>query len=177
MRCIGTFPIAPVRERSRVSHTVLVVATLVLAGGALIGATSATAGPAVSQSSPMMYDGMNSCTGETFAGTGTLHSVLSENLSTSGVIQYHLNVRYDGLQAVTPTGKMYSVQDTFNWEFVFGAAAEETFDVTAHFIRQGEDGTLVLGDDFYEYMRTHITADANGVVTALEVRMSDMPCQ
>jgi hypothetical protein len=51
MRCIGGFRIAPVLERSHVSRTVLVVATLVLAGGALIGATSAAAGPAFSQTS------------------------------------------------------------------------------------------------------------------------------
>ena len=177
MRCIGTFPIAPVRGRSRVSRTVLVVATLVLAVAALVGATSATAGPAISQDSDMMYSGVNSCTGETFAGTGRLHTVVSENLSMSGVIQYHLNTRYDGLKAVTPSGKKYVVQDTFNWEFVFGSAAEETFDVTAHFVRQGEDGSFVLGDDFYEYFRTHITANSNGMITAFSVRTSDAPCQ
>jgi hypothetical protein len=174
MQCIGAIPIAPVRGLSR---TVLVVATLVVAGGALVGATSATAGPAISQSSETMYSGVNSCTEETFAGTGTLRTVLSENLSTSGVIQYHLNARYDGLKAVTPSGKKYVVQDTFNWEFVFGSAAEETYDVTAHFVRQGEDGSFVLGDDFYEYIRTHITSNASGAITAFDVRMSDAPCQ
>ena len=174
MRCIGAIPIAPVRGLSR---TVLVVATLVLAGGALVGATSATAGPAVSQSSETMYSGVNSCTGESFAGTGALHFLTSENLSSSGVIEFHLDVRIDGLQAVTLTGKKYVVQDTFNWEFVFGSAAEETFDVTAHFVRQGEDGSFVLGDDFYEYFRTHITANANGVVTAFDVRTNAMACQ
>ena len=177
MLCIGAFPVAPVGERSRVSHTVLVVATLVLAAGTLIGATSAAAGPAFSQSSPWMYDATNSCTGEAFSGTGTLHFLTSENLSTSGVIQYHLNTRIDGLKAVTLTGKKYIVQDTYNHEFVFGSAEEDTFDITLHFIRVGEDGTLVLGDDFYEYLRTHITANANGMVTAFDIRTNDTPCQ
>jgi hypothetical protein len=177
MRCIGGFPIAPVGERSRVSRTVLVVATLVLAGGTLIGATSATAGPAVSEDTPTTYGGFNSCTGESFSGTGTVHTVLSENVSTSGVIQFHLNARIDGLKAVTSTGKKYVVQETLNWEFVFGSAAEETYDATAHYVRQGEDGTFVLGDDFYEYFRAHATANANGVLTAFEIRMSDVPCQ
>jgi hypothetical protein len=86
-------------------------------------------------------------------------------------------VRIDRLQAVTLTGKKYVVQNTFNWEFVFGSAAEETFDVTAHYIRVGDDGSFVLGDDFYEYFRTHITANANGVVTAFDVRTNAMACQ
>jgi hypothetical protein len=82
------------------------------------------------------------------------------------------------LQAVSLlTGKKYVVQDTFSDEFVFGGASEETFDITAHYIRVGEDRTFILGDDFYEYLRTHITANANGVVTAFSVRTNDMPCQ
>jgi hypothetical protein len=35
----------------------------------------------------------------------------------------------------------------------------------------------VLGDDFYEFLRTHITANANGIVTAFDVRTNAMPCQ
>jgi hypothetical protein len=108
-----------------------------------------------------------------------VHFLTTENLSTSGAIQFHLNARVDGLQAVTPTGKKYVVKDSFNWEFTIrGPGAEETFDITAHFVRLGEDGTFVLGDDFYEYFRTHITANANGIVTAFSVNTSDTPpCQ
>jgi len=155
-----------------------VLATLVF--GALVAPSSAVAGPAVSTTSPFSYAGTNSCTGEAFTGTGTLHLLMSDNLSASGVVQHHINSRLDGLKAVTLTGKNYVVQDTFNDELVFdsdGAPAEETFDVTAHFIRVGEDGTLVLGDDFYEYLRTHITANANGMVTTFSVKTNDMPCQ
>ena len=84
----------------------------------------------------------------------------------------------DGLKAIgMPNGKTYIVQDVYSDEFVIAGATEETFDITAHFIRQGEDGTLILGDDFYEYMRTHITANANGMVTAFSIRTNDMPCQ
>ena len=39
------------------------------------------------------------------------------------------------------------------------------------------DGGLILGDDFYEYIRAHITANANGTVTADYVRTNSMPCQ
>jgi hypothetical protein len=154
-------------------------ATLVLlAAGALIGATIAAADAAFSQTSAFTYTGTNACTGEMFTGTGNLHFLLHENLSTSGALEHHLDVRVDGLKAVAlMSGKKYIVQDIFNDEFVFAGAAEETFNITAHFIRVGEDGTLFIGDDFYEYLRTHITANANGVVTAFDVRTNDMPCQ
>ena len=164
--------------RAHISPAVFILAALVLAGVALIGARGAAAGPAVSYTTPVTYEGTNLCTGEMFTGTGNVHFLLGENQSASGVIEYHLNVRIDGLQAVVPlSGKRYVVQDTFNNEFVFSNAAEDTFDITAHFVRVGEDGTLILGDDFYEYFRTHITANANGTVTAFSVRTSDAPCQ
>ena len=165
-----------VLRRARASRAVLVLALLTLVGGA-IGAGGASAGPASSTTTPFLFEGENTCTGEFFSGTGNLQFLTSENLSASGVIEFHLNVRLDGLQAVTLTGKRYVVQDTFNQEFVFGPAAEETFDVTAHFIRVGDDGTFIFGDDFYEFFRTHITANANGMVTAFDVRTNSMPCQ
>jgi hypothetical protein len=167
---------APLRRAGGL-RTAFVAAAVIFGGVALIGATGAAAGPAVTQTIPFTYGGTNPCTGETFLGSGNAHFLLSENLSASGALQHHLDVRIDGLQAVTPAGKKYVVQDTFNDEFVFNAAAEETFDITAHFIRVGEDATFILGDDFYEYLRTHITANANGMVTAFNVRTNDTPCQ
>jgi hypothetical protein len=153
------------------------LATAIVAFAALVGAGGASAGPAFSQTTPFLYDGVNPCTGEAFSGTGTLHFLESASLSTSGALQYHLEVRLDGLQAVTPSGKKYVVQDTFDHEFVFAGADEDTFDITAHFVRVGEDGAFVFGDDFYEFLRTHITANANGIVTAFDVRTNAMPCQ
>lgn len=164
------------RLRTRRSAFMLAT-TLALGGGALIGATGAGAGPAVSTSTATPYTGVNPCTAEPFEGTGTLHFLLSENLSMSGNIQFHLNSRLDGLKAVTPTGKKYVVQDTFNHDFTIGTASEETFAVTAHFVRVGEDGSFVLGDDFYEYIRAHITANANGDVTASRMEFEETPCQ
>jgi hypothetical protein len=168
-------PVPP--HRTGRLRMVLVAAALTLGGAAFVGTTGAAGGPAVTQTMPFTYTGTNPCTGETFLGSGNAHFLLSENLSASGAIQHHLDVRLDGLQAVTPDGKKYVVQDWFSQESVFSGAAEETFDITAHFIRVGEDGTFILGDDFYEYLRTHITANANGMVTAFGVNASDMPCR
>jgi len=154
----------------------LLLISLLLGGGALIGARAASAA-AFSETTPFTYAGSNTCTGEAFSGTGTLHFLMSDNLSPSGAVQHHLQTTIDGLQAVTLTGKRYVVQDLFRDDFTFSGASEENFDVIAHYVRQGEDGSFVLGDDFYEYLRTHITANANGMITAFDVRTSDMPCQ
>lgn len=177
-RILGALVRPPFLVRAYVSPAVFVLAALMFAGGALIGPTGAAAGPAVSYTTPVTYEGTNPCTGEMFSGTGNVHFLLSENVSASGVLEYHLNVRIDGLQAVAAlSGKRYVVQDTLDHEFVFSKAAEDTFNLTAHFVRVGEEGALILGDDFYEYLRAHVTANANGTVTAFDVRMSDMPCQ
>jgi len=157
---------------SRVRAT-LVLAALLCGLGALVWTSGAVAGPAVSTTTPFAYGATNPCTGEPFTGTGTLHLVVSENLSPSGMLQSHFEARLDGLQAVTMTGKRYVVQNTeahsFGFDTTDGAPAHETFETTAHFVRQGEDGGSILGDDFYERLFTHITANANGDVTALKV--------
>jgi hypothetical protein len=166
------------RRRLRRAHVLPAIFATAGLVAALVGATGAAAGPAASETIPITYTGTNTCTGEAFTGTGDSHFLVSENVSASGVVQYHLDTHIDGLQAVgLVSGKRYVVQDTFDHEFVFSNASEDTFDITAHFVRVGEDGTLILGDDFYEYLRTHITANANGAVTALSVRTSDAPCQ
>jgi hypothetical protein len=177
-RLLGALVTPRFLVRAYILPAVFVLAALVFAGGALIGAKGAAAGPAASYTTPITYGGTNSCTGEIFTGTGNMHFLFGENLSASGVLEYHLDVRIDGLQAVAaPSGKKYVVQDTYNHEFVFSKTAEDTFNITAHFVRVGEDGAFILGDDFYEYLRAHITANANGTVTAYDVRMSDAPCQ
>jgi hypothetical protein len=166
----------PRARRSRAG----VVAVLAIVAGTLIGATGAAAGPAVTETFATPYTFDDPCTGEVFEGTGTTHFVMSESLSTTGAIWSHVEVRIDGLQAVGLTSqKRYIAQDTFDHEFVFTRASEETFNITAHFVRVGEDGTLLLGDDFYAYLRAHITADANGMVTAFRIDTNDdtPPCQ
>jgi hypothetical protein len=150
---------------------------LMAAAGALIAVTCAAAGPGVSTTTPFTYDGFNTCTGEAFSGMGTLHTTSSDGLSASGNIEYHLYARIDGLKAVTLTGKTYVVQDVFAHDFTISKASEDTFAMVAHYVRAGEDGTFVLGDDFYEYMRAHITANANGIPTAFKFDTSDQPCQ
>lgn len=146
--------------------------------GALVAVTCAAADPGVSTTTPFTYAGTNFCTGEPFSGTGTLHTTMREGASASGNIESHVYFRIDGLKALGAlSGKTYVVQDVFAHDFTFSKATEDTFAIVAHYVRVGEDGTLVLGDDFYEYLRTHITANANGIPTAFKVDTSDQPCQ
>jgi hypothetical protein len=149
-------------------------ATLIVIG-VLIAPTSASAGPGVSTTTPFAFSDTNPCTGEAFSGTGNLHFLITDNLSNGGMVQYHLEANLSGLQAVTLTGKKYVVideedlTDTFDLD---GAPAHETMEHTLQFVRTGEDGALLTGDDFYEHLLAHITANANGTVTVQDVTLN-----
>jgi hypothetical protein len=148
--------------------------TALVAGAALVAATGATAGPGTTTTVPFTFTGTNDCVvpPEEFMGSGKLHFLLSDNLSNSGNVQYHIEANFSGLQAVTIApfpGKKYTVVSQENQTDTFdsdGMPAHETVEHTVQFIRSGEDGTpLNTGDDFYEHFLAHITANANGTVT------------
>ena len=156
-----------------------VFVTLII-GGVLIGTTAmaASAGPGVSTTTPFSFSGTNPCTGDVFAGSGQLHFLISDNLSSSGMIQYHIEVTFSGLQAVTTlpiAGKKYIVIDEEDQTDTFdsdGAPAHETVEHTLQFVRSGEDGSLLMNDDFYEHFLAHITANANGTVTVQDLTLN-----
>jgi hypothetical protein len=83
-------------------------------GGVLIGATAtaAAAGPGTSTTTPFSFTGTNPCTGDAIAGSGKLHLLITDNLSSSGMVQFHIEATFSGLQAVTTfpvAGKRYVV--------------------------------------------------------------------
>jgi hypothetical protein len=167
------------RFQPRMGVARFVAAALIL-GGALIGSTGATAGPGVSTTTPFAFSGTNPCTGEALAGTGNLHFLISDNLSNSGMVQFHIEANLSGLQAVTvPGNKKYVVisqEDQTNTFDSDGMPAHETVEHTVQFVRSGEDGTLFPDDDFYEHFLAHITANANGTVTVQDVT-TDTRCR
>jgi hypothetical protein len=162
-------------RRGGLSRPSLVLVALVLGLLALIGTTGATAGPGTSTTTPFAFSDFNPCTLEPFAGTGNLHLLITDNLSGSGNVQYHLESSLSGLQATTVTGKKYVVvfqedqTDTFDSD---GMPAHGTVEHTVQFIRSGEDGSLMTGDDFYEHFLAHITANANGTVTVQDLTVN-----
>ena len=166
----------------RASRAGFVLAALVLGGCALIGAAGATAGPGISTTAPFAFGGINPCTGEAFTGTGNLHFLISDNLSTSGNIQFHIEANLSGLQAATTlpfAPKNYVVIDQEDQTDTFdsdGIPAHETVEHTLQFVRSGEGGTLFPDDDFYEHFVAHITANANGTVTVEDVT-TDTRCK
>jgi hypothetical protein len=154
-----------------------------LGGCALLAAAGAIAGPGFTTTTPFTFGGTNPCTGESFTGSGKLHFLISDNASNSGNIQFHIEATFSGLQAVTTLpsvpGKKYTVVSQENQTSTFdsdGAPAHETVEHTVQFVRTGEDGSLITGDDFYEHFLAHITANANGVITVQDVQ-TDTRCR
>ncbi len=151
--------------------TVFASAFALLGLGAVALTSAASADTAVATSVPLAFAGSNTCfvPAEEFMGTGELHFLTSANLSTGGMVQSHVEANLQGLQAVTVLGKKYVVVDTSTQTIVFDtpdlAPFHETLEWIVQFIRQGEDGTLVGGDDLYEHFLAHATVNANGVVT------------
>ena len=131
---------------------------------------------------PFTFNGTNTCVfpAEDFVGTGELHFLISANLSTGGMVQSHLETNLQGLHAVTVSGKKYVVVDTSTQTLVLDtpdvAPFHETLEWIVQFIRQGEDGTLLGGDDFYEHFLAHATVNANGIVTVDDFS-DDTRCQ
>lgn len=167
----GTFP------RRRLGRLLFGAATSLLAPMAvlaaavavLVGAPSAAAETAVATANPFAFGGDNPCTAEAFSGTGTLHMLVGGTLSADGTAQSHVEANLQGLKATTLLGKKYVVVDTSNQTIVFDTPDlmpyHEKLEWTVQFVRQGEDGSLISGDDFYEHFLAHVTVNANGVVT------------
>jgi hypothetical protein len=144
-------------------------AILAAAVAVLVGAPSAAAETAVTTISPFTFAGDNPCTGEAFSGTGALHMLVGGTLSGGGTAQSHTEANLQGLKATTLLGKKYVVVDTSNHTIVFDTPDlmpfHEELEWTVQFVRQAEDGSLIMGDDFYEHILAHVTVNANGVVT------------
>ena len=148
----------------------------------LLFTASVRADTAVATAVPITFNGINTCfiPAEDFMGTGKLHFLISGNLSTGGMVQSHLEANLQGLKAVTVSLKTYVVVDTSTQTLVFDTLVpvpfHETLEWTVQFIRQGEDGTLIGGDDLYEHFLAHATVNANGVVTVDDFS-DDMRCR
>lgn len=142
-----------------------------IAGAVLIAATGASAGPGFSQTTPFAFSDVNPCTLEPIAGMGKLHFLTTINTSNSGNLQSHFEATISGLQATTVTGKKYVVVDQSNLTDTLDSDVmpfHHTMERTVQYVRSGEDGSFLPGDDFYEHVLAHFTINANGVVTVDE---------
>jgi hypothetical protein len=94
--------------------------------------------------------------------------------------QSHWEANLQGMKATTIMGKNYVVVDTSNYTLAFDSTDlmpfHEKLEWIVQFVRQGEDGSLISGDDFYEHILAYATVNANGVVT-VEDFTDDQRCQ
>lgn len=147
---------------------VVVVTALAVATGA--GATT------VETKEPWMATFENPCTGEPVVATGIVHTVFDVTFGTNGFHdQYHVN-----LEGVTATGAMTGAKYTVQEQSNIGTNADEDHSTTHHIFRQqyvrtGDTGTL-LPDDFYVYVRLHITTSSSGQMT-FKTDTEEEPCR
>jgi len=140
--------------------------------------SSSSAETVVSTTSPFTFTGTNDCVipAEDFIGTGGAHVVITGNLSAGGMAQSHIQVNFQGMRATTMSGKKYQVPDAETQSLEFDTADlapfHETFEQMLQFVRAGEDGTYLVGDDFYMHFLAHATVNANGVVTVQDVTLN-----
>ncbi len=156
----------------------MLLSILALAVGALIGAPGA-AGITDSSTFPFALDGTNSCVipAENFVATGNLHLSISGNLSGGGTATSQIQTSLQGLKAVTLTGKTYVVPGETRQSFLISDGPFHfTDEEMVQFIRQGDDGTYITGDDFYFHILFRVRIDANGVTHVDDVS-GDTRCQ
>jgi len=116
---------------------------------------------------PFTFAGGNSCTGEFFSGSGFYHQKITFEPAPN--FHFSLEINFENAQATTMSGVRYvwnSQEAVHTILDTDSAPANQTFELVLHFIRQGEDGAFVAGDDFYLREAAHFTVNANGDFTA-----------
>src|SRR5881397_1880886 len=101
---MGMKGLARLRAFTRISPAAVLAAAIAAAAAAALTVVPVAPGAAVSDSTPFTYMGTNPCNGEDFIGAGTLHMVMSENVSATGGLISHIDFSIDGLHAVTLDG-------------------------------------------------------------------------
>jgi hypothetical protein len=141
---------------------------LIGAGVALLFPVSDAAAQAtVDTHVPITAGGNNPCTGEAFVGSGFIHVKIFESF----VPNYHVSMEenVESFQAATSSGVRYVVPEQISSHTIAdtdGVPVNSTVEEIAQAIRQGEDGALVTGDDFYIRFSSHYTYNGNGDLTA-----------
>ena len=115
---------------------------------------------------PFSFTAFNSCTGELFGGTGFFHHKVT--LATAPNSRFHFEANVESAQGTTLSGARYVFNQQGAFHITFdtdSAPANHTAESMQHFTRQGEDGSLVAGDDLYLRFKAHFTINASGVAT------------
>src|SRR5712671_1389288 len=130
-------------------------------------ASKAAAQATVDTHMPVSLAGTNPCTGELFQGSGFVHIKVYETLAPNFHVSMEENL--ESFQATTVTGVRYvaplqaASHEIADTDFV---PANATVEEMVQFIRQAEDGSFVMGDDFFFRLSAHFTYNGNGDLTA-----------
>ena len=133
----------------------------------LLPATKAAAQATVDTHVPVSAVLTNPCTGEAFQGSGFIHVKVFQVLDPNFHVSMEANV--ESFQGVTATGVKYVVPEQLSSHTIAdtdAVPANGTDEEIAQLIRQGEDGSLVTGDDFFIRISAHFTYNGNGDLTA-----------
>jgi hypothetical protein len=153
---------------SRRRLTELLVVFVMVAAALVVPANKAAAQPVVlDRHVPFDFAATNPCTGEPFTGSGFFHLKITLTVAPN----FHLSVEenFESAQGTTASGVRYVVPLQLATHTIIDsdvAPVTATQEVMEQFIRQGEDGTFVMGDDFFLRFKFHLTVNANGDVTA-----------
>ena len=139
---------------------------------------AALASPFVDTHVPFTFADFNPCTGEAFSGPGFIHM----KIYLTSAPNFHISIEenLEDVKGVTVTGVRYVVPAQTSQHLIADqdfAPSSGTFEEIEQFIRQGEDGTFIMGDDFYMRFMFHFTVNANGDATASVSNVAANPCK
>ena len=128
--------------------------------------TSKAAAASVDTHMPFSFVAFNPCTGEGFTGSGFSHVKFTFQFTPNFHISVEENV--ESAQGVTASGVRYVAPEQTSFHVIIdsdSAPVNQTVEEMLQFIRQAEDGSLLMGDDSYVRMKVHATVNANGDLT------------
>ena len=162
----------------RVPVVLLLLATAALA---LPAAASGAIVKTVETHTPFTDSRFNPCTAEPLVITGFLHSRVYFDVDLDGSTHFVLEFNFENMKAVaTTTGATYvvkeSIQTHTNAQSGFVPYNSE-FNFVEHYVRRGETGALVDGDDFYLAFRMKVTVNANGTTTVSRLESNEDTCR
>ena len=157
------------KSRRRYGLFVAVVVAIAASAGAVAAA------PATTASQPFSQVLFNTCTGEPFLAEGEVHLSTQQSLSPNGRVHVTLHSNLQNVKGTGLTsGARYVVQQVLA-EHTNADGDLAPFNTNSnfleHYIRQGETGSLLPEDDFFFWIRLHLTVNAGGVPTVERIEM------
>jgi hypothetical protein len=140
---------------------------------ASVFAAGAGAQPTVVTHSPFFAVIGNPCTAEAVTLTGFIHT---ETDTTGGKFRIQMNLQ--DVKGTTVAGVRYVSKNTVSAivnDLPPGSTANG--EASNHMVRQAEDGTFPLGDDFMLKARAQFVVNANGVTTVSNFEVTTDFCQ